>query len=325
LLALGKSIINFIYPFAVLEALAQSLYYTSYKTMTIANNRGNQFKQYFFMCRVFEGIINLVVPASLGFLLGKLGYSYIFVILSIVMLISFLLSFKVEASAKFKNTFDLKKFSNNIKDKKALRKIGFNSICYGLTDGGTLSLLLSLVIFMNYSNSTFGNYKGEDILGYLTSAVAAMSIVLSYFHKRKINSSNFLISYLPSVILTIIVAIPVSLTTKIFFLIAYRFINESIKIATTIEQDQVNYSLLPHITDKKYQREYLYYIEFMLNVGRILGMILIGLLYIITKDAHTLSYLFIVCTVFYLIFVLNINSLLKLQKSNTDNSIAIQN
>lgn len=318
LLVLGRNIVKIIYLFAVMEAIAQSLYYTSYKTMTVANNRGNAFKQYFSTCRIFEGIINFIVPASLGVLISEIGYSYIFVILSIVMMISFLMSFKVEASAKFNKTFNLKEFFKNMKDKKTYSSICLNSLCYGITDGGTTSLLLSLIIYTNYS--------GESTLGYLTSAVALTSIFLSQFHKTKINSKNFLITYLPTVILTIIIAFPVGMFTKIIFLIIYRFMNESIKVATCIEHDQTTYSFLPKVSDKKYQREYLYFIEFMLNVGRMLGMMLISLTFIVTKDVKYLSYLFIVCTIFYLVYILNLDKLLKKQSNeiNVDSNIVIQ-
>lgn len=314
LLLLGKNIVKIIYLIAILESLAQALYYTSYKTMVVANNKNASFKNYFSTSLAIEGIISLLVPASMGTLINKIGYTYIFAILSFIMGISFLLSFSVETSGKFNKDFQLKTFFSSIKDKNAFSKMIKNSVCYGLTDGGTASLLLSLVIYVNYSK--------ETTLGYLTSAVALTSICLSYFHKKKVNKDNFLNTYLPVAILTIIVTIPVSIATKLVFLVIYRFMNESVKVSTRIEHDQLTYSLLPNISEKKYQREYLYFIEFMLNIGRILGMLLIALVYVLTKNVKYLSYLFIVCTFFYLIYILNINKLLNINKdSNIENHL----
>lgn len=303
LLVLGGGIVKYIYPFAVFQGLTNSMYYTSYKTITVANNRDGGFRGYFSASRIIQYVLNVIVPLVMGKLLSLEIYTMIFIFLLMAMISSFISSFFIKSSGRFDSHFSLMEAKKNVRDWKDLRRIWRMSICAGLTSEGTSTLLLSLIIFLNH--------YGTDTLGYLTAAVSIMGILITLFHNNKVKKADFLITYMPACVLTMIIAVPLSFSNKLIILVVYKFLEQALITAGGIERDQLDYNMIGHVVPKKYQREYLYSIEFTLNVGRLIGMGLIAASILINQSK--LGILFIIVTSVYVIIFLTINMLIMAQ------------
>jgi len=291
---------------ALMQGLSQSLYYTVYKTI-ITDIANNSYGKYFAFARAGECTIGFICGIVFAEMIDNknLGFSAVFVVLiisSIFALISSLF-IKVKSRKKRQPHFRLVKFMKHTYNRHALYRVWAATICYGLTEGGLLAVLVNLVISINTS--------GNKTIGYLSSAVSLFAILYSFMHKRYINESNFKERLLPASIISFIIAIPLAFTGNILAIVAFRFISAALTGSILIERNRTTYDLITTITSPRYRKEYFYINEVMLDISRIVSMAMIFIVMHYTNDASNLTYLFIIGTIGYFIAILLLNGLYK--------------
>lgn len=307
LLFLGKNVVDYIYLIAIAEGLSQSLYYTVYKTLIMDLADKKNYGTYFSVARAGECIISFVCGIGMAEIITNFGFSVIFVILTISMVITLMTSFTIKTKLKNKtkkvSQFSVTKFIKHTHNRHALYRILAIQFCYGLGQGGLLAVLINLVISLKSG--------GNQTLGYLASAVSLFAIVYSFIHRKYIDQSNFKERLLPASILLFILAIPLALTGNLLVIIAFRFLDATLTTSTVIENDNTSYALLPTITAQKYKKEYFYVREVVLNVSRMLSMLLIILVIKIAGNNDYLQYLFLLGTIGYFACIVIIHGLYK--------------
>lgn len=70
LLVLKEKIVDYIYSFALLQALAISLYYATYENIICDINKSSNFKRYFAIDSLLSNLITIVAPLCLGILIN---------------------------------------------------------------------------------------------------------------------------------------------------------------------------------------------------------------------------------------------------------------
>ena len=305
LLVMKENVVNYIYLIAVIHGLAQSLYYTVYKTMITDIVDDNSYNKYFSYTKASESIVGLVCGIAFAEIISYVGFSAVFVILTITTFIAIIVSFTIKYKVKKKRVaeFNIPKFIKHTSNRHALYRLWTSAFCYGLGQGGLLAVLVSLVI------SIRGD--GNRTLGYLSSAVALFSILYSFIHKKYIDESNFKFRLLPASIILFVISIPLALTGNLLSIVAYRFIAEALTVSTLVERNRTTYCLIPTITTNRYRKEYFYSIEVILNISRIVSMLSIILVMNLTNNAENLTYLFMLGTVGFFVMIIIIDGLYK--------------
>ena len=305
LLFLGKDVVNYIYLIAIAEGLSQSLYYTVYKTLIMDLADKKNYGAYFSVARAGECIISFICGIGMAEIITNFGFSVIFVILTISMVITLISSFTIKTKLKNKKVtpFSVTNFIKHTHNRHALYRILAIQFCYGLGQGGLLAVLINLVISLKSG--------GNQTLGYLASAVSLFAIAYSFIHRKYIDQSNFKERLLPASVILFLLAIPLALTGNILVIVAFRFLDSALTTSTVIENDNTSYALLHTITAKKYKKEYFYVREGVLNLSRMMGMELIILVIKLTGSNDYLPYLFLLGTVGYFACIVVINGLYK--------------
>ena len=85
-------------------------------------------------------------------------------------------------------------------------------------------------------------------------------------------------------------------------------------VITDINGNSLTYELLPKITDENYQNDYLWNIQFIFDIGRIVGYTLVLIVAYYWYDS--LKYLFIIFSFGFVIRTIIINNLMKNSKVN---------
>lgn len=308
LLVLGENIVSYIYIFALYYAFSQCLYWTTYEVMIYDLNTQQGFKKYFSYDSMVANISAIIFPALFGIILANYSYTVVFSILSVIAMISFLLSFTIKDAPINCQRINLKESKQKIKDKKLLAYTGIQSILDGLTNGGVIQMLTTLIIFCKYENEAF--------MGKVSSIIAIVCVVVAIFSKKKINKDNFFRIVFPITFLLFLITIPISFYTSLIFIIVYKLCTELCDVLTNIEGNAVTFECFDNVLDEKYKVDYQWFIEVTLATGRSIGLIAIILICILSNNSvEVLTILFIYFTTFYMLRTIVIEKIRKMQRN----------
>lgn len=303
LLFLRENIVNVIYLFAIIYAFSQCLYWSSYEVIIDNLNNKNNFNKYFTYDSVINNITSVIFPIVFGNIIEDYSYNLVFAVLVGITIISFLLSFTIKNVKIDCEKIQFKKSIKTIKNKKMFKIMGFQAICDGLTNGGVISLLATLVLY--------SNIKSEGDIGALSSIIALICIFAATIVEKKVNYKNYKKIVLPLVIIMFLITIPISLKSNVILIAIYQLLISLGNVLTNIEGNALVFSGISYIIDSKFKVDYYWFIELFLNIGRGIGIIMILIFFNITKDINSLIILFIFFSAFYIVRALVIITLQK--------------
>lgn len=298
-----ENIVNFIYLFAIIYAFSQCLYWSSYEVIIDNLNHKNNFNKYFTYDSVINNITSVVFPIIFGNVIEGYSYQLVFLILVGITIVSFILSFTIKDVKIDCEKIQPKKSIKTIKDKKLFKLMSFQAVCDGLTNGGVISLLATLILY--------NNVKSEGIIGNLSSVIALICIFAAIVVEKKVNYKNYKKIVLPLVTMMFLITIPISLKSSAILIAIYQLLIALGNVLTNIEGNALVFKGINYILDAKYKVDYYWFIELFLNIGRAIGIIMILLLFNIFKDINSLIILFIFFSAFYIVRALVIIALQK--------------
>ena len=298
-----ENIVNFIYLFATIYAFSQCLYWSSYEVIIDNLNNKDNFNKYFTYDSVINNITSIVFPVIFGNIIEGYSYNLVFMFLVGITIISFTLSFAIKDAKIDCQKIQLKKSIKTIKDKKLFRLMSFQAICDGLTNGGVISLLSTLVLY--------NNVKSEGVIGNLSSIIALICIFVAIVVEKKVNYKNYKKIVLPLVTMMFLITIPISLKNNVILIAIYQLLIALGNVLTNIEGNALVFKGINYILDTKYKVDYYWFIELFLNIGRAIGIIMILIFFNIFKDIDSLIILFIFFSAFYIVRALVIIALQK--------------
>lgn len=254
-------------------------------------------------------VTKVLVPIFLGAYITFTSYQIAAILILIFSLIKIFNSFFIENRNVDNKKVDLKKFIEEFHNHKEypIGKIYLIEFLKGITVNGVLSLVVSLLIIYEF--------KTELKLGIWTSIfsvcmVVTMTIFARHYNKKEAN--KILTVCMISIIVSFICMLfSINKTTIILYNLVYNIFIQIMYAITDIRL--FDYSNKPPF-DKELNTEYFMFRELFLNIGRVLGyviLLLVGLLH----NTKYLKILFL-CTTVVLILIIYISKKLTKYESN---------
>ncbi len=304
LLVLRENIINYIYIFALLQSFAISLYYATYENITCNINKNNNYKKYFSVDSLLSNLMSILAPLCLGTLIETFSYIVAFGVLLIITIACFIFSLFLNNENIECQKLEISKYFKSIKNKKIYQKTILQNFFDGFNTGGPVMVLTTILIYSHISN--------ETIVGGINSMSNIMGVLVSLLCIKVINKRNFGKLIVPSTIIIFLLTIPISINFNIILICIFIILNQISIVITDINGNSLTYELLKEITELKYQNDYLWNIQFIYDIGRIVGYSIVLLVSFYWYDY--LKYLFILFSFGFVIRSLIINNLMKQSK-----------
>lgn len=305
LLILRENIVNYIYIFALLQSFAISLYYATYENITCNINKNDNYKKYFSIDSLLANLISIVAPLCLGVLIETYSYIVAFGVLFIITIGCFIFSLFLNNEKIECEKIKVLEYFKSIKDKKIYRKTLVQNFFDGFNTWGPVGVLTTVVIYSQITN--------EAIVGGINSISNIIGVLFSILCIKIINKNNFGKLIIPTTIIIFLLTIPISIKFSLILVCTYVILNQIGVIITDINGNSLTYELKNNIIDEKYKNAYLWNIQFIFDIGRIVGYSLV--LIIATYWYDYLKYLFIIFSLGFVIRSVVINNLMKFSKS----------
>jgi len=304
LLILRENIINYIYIFALLQSFSISLYYATYENITCSINKNNSYKKYFSIDSLLQNLMSILAPLCLGTLIVTLSYIVTFGVLLVITIGCFVLSLFLNNEKIQCQKIEVSNYLKSIKNKKIYQKNILQNFFDGFNTGGPVGVLTTVIIYSQISN--------EAIVGGINSVSNIIGVLISLLCIKVINKRNFGKLIIPTTIVIFLLAIPISINFSVIVVCLYIILNQISVVITDINGNSLTYELLPEITETKYQNDYLWNIQLIFDIGRIVGY---GIVLIVSYYRYDyLKYLFIIFSFGFIIRSLILNNLMKQSK-----------
>lgn len=304
LLVLRENIVNYIYIFALLQSFAISLYYATYENITCNINKNNSYKKYFSIDSLLSNLMSILAPLCLGALIETFSYIVAFGVLLIITIGCFVLSFFLNNENVQCQKIEVSKYLKSIKNKKIYRQTLLQNFFDGFNTWGPIGVLTTVIIYSQISN--------ETIVGGINSMSNIIGVLVSLLCIKVINKKNFGKLIIPTTIIIFLLTIPISTNFSVIVVCLYIILNQIGIVITDINGNSLTYELLTEITETKYQNDYLWNIQFIFDIGRIVGYGIVLLVSYYWYDY--LKYLFILFSFGFVIRSLILNNLMKQSK-----------
>lgn len=269
-------IVKYIYPFAILMAFREAIYWIPQMMLVYNVNKENTYKKYFSCNHIIEKTWIIISTFLTGYLITENSYDFVFLIIIALGVIVYLATFKLDKVSYEQNPIEIKKMKELLKDKDAKRTYKIFTL-FGMNSGGVLIVLIQLVIFMQF-NSEFS-------IGYLNAIFALIATITTLLVNKHLKPKQYKKAFMVAAILIVLAIIPMVINTNFTFFVIYNIAlniaGQIVSIVLAINRFQVN----ENEKFKNYRLENIMLGEIYLAIGRVTGFIL---LYITGKIAFNI-------------------------------------
>lgn len=283
-------------------------YYMPHEVATMNSNKRNQIGKFIGLSSTLSLIAGFIGPLFSGFMIDYVSYFYIFIILSILSIICFILSFNIDIIKVDKPTYGIVKFLRDTHQVKFIRRAYVGHSFYKLSNDIIVKSFIPILIYLKTgTNFSVGVYSA------LASILAGIMISLySYYWKNK--SSAMWIS----TIVQIIVSFSILIWSSLIVFIIYYFVK---MITSQLLQNGTNETVLSilHNTDFKfYAIENFVTYNFYNLAGNFIGCILCLVFYNLFNNVLALTILLALVSLTQIIATMCMLSSDKLKKEALD-------
>lgn len=263
---------------AIFYGIAESLYWSAHDVMNMEIVDNDNRKSYMTAKRILSKLIHIIIPIILGTSIELTSFTsisiYIFVLTLFQMMISLYIDVsKFEIKGK-KEKYSLKKFMNelSIVQKEKLKQVYKLSFLYGVMMD-TIRVLVIIITIMTFKTSLN--------LGILTTLFSICTIISLYvfnkFYQRKSLKSLLIFCSVLAVSGVIGLLLNINKTTLVIYNFTYSITVYILEVMFKIKTDNI----IREFNIEKWIVEYHTFIDFFMELGRIIGfllMLIIGLL-----------------------------------------------
>lgn len=286
------AIVKYIYPFAMLMAFREAIYWIPQKMLIFNVNKEGSYKKYFSYMQIIEKVWIILSTLATGYLIVENSYEFVFMIIIGLGIIIYLTTFSLDKVEYKQSSIDTKKMSEMLKDKDAKRAYRMY-LFYGMNQGGVLTVLIQLVIFMQF-NSEFS-------MGYLNAIFATIASVTLILLNKYLKPKNYQKIFIMAGLLVICSIIPMVIYTKFSLFIVYNIaLNIGGPIITTMQMVNL-FQLNESKQFENYKLENMMLSEIYLAIGRVTGFVL---LYIVGNIAFNILSIKILIMISSLLIIL---------------------
>lgn len=316
LLIAGEKISNYIIPFAIFASIGNAFYYYPEQILIKRVNKENNFQNYITKDQILKYTVNIVLPILLGYCISKNSYDLAFIILIVLISISFIFSLFINGIEINHGKINLKSFFNNINkngNKKLMKILSLRTIFRGLSSFGVLTTLISIITFLVVST--------ELSLGSISSFITIISIITVYlmnkFVKRKSLSKAFIpIAVIQSILVIILTFSMIyfdiskslyigtaSISIGFLLVLLYNLVNGISNPIFETSNSIVYYECMnkQNITSED-EPNYVFWFEIMINASRSFGYLVLIFVSMIGFNLNVIALLIVGFTLMYIAF-----------------------
>ncbi len=276
LILLKENIVKYIYAFAILAAFREAVYWIPQKMLTFNVNEKGSYKKYFSYMQILEKVWIILSTFATGYFIVANSYEFVFTIIIGLGIIIFLTTFSLDKVEYKQNSLDTKKMGEMLKNKETKKAYNIY-LFYGMNQGGVLTVLIQLVIFMQFNS--------ELSMGYLNAIFATIASITLLLINKYLKINNYKKAFTFSGLLIICSIIPMLIDTRFSLFVVYNIaLNIGGPIIITMQLVNL-FQLNEDKQFKNYKLENIMLSEIYLAIGRVTGFVL---LYIVGKLTFTI-------------------------------------
>lgn len=325
LLITGQNISQYIIPFAIFSSIGNAFYYYPEQILIKRVNKEDNFQNYITKDQILKYTINILLPIMLGYCISKNSYSLAFIVLIVLILISFIFSLLIKGIEVKHGRINLNPFFANISrqgNKKLMKLMSLRTLFRGLSSFGVLATLISIITFFVVTT--------ELSLGSISSFITVISIITIYLLNKFVKRKSLAKAFIPIAILQSVVVILLT------FGMIYFDINKSLYIGTMsislgfaliLLYNIVNGISNPIFETSNYilyyecmsrqkipiedEPNYVFWFEIMINISRSLGYLILIFVSMIGFDLNVIALLIVAFTLMYIAFAYTLTKINK--------------
>ena len=308
IITLKEKIIEHLGLISILYGISSSAYWFSYNLFAINKIDNKTRTEYTVKSKIISSIIGILCPIILGSIITVTNYELTAVIILIISVIQIILSFMLSPDKETNLCkFNIKETWNKLKNNKQIRKISIVEFLIGMNvSDGALESLMTILIF--------NSFKTAMNLGIITSITTILSMIsvklYGKIYKKKDDKNLIIISSIFPVIAVLILLIWRNNVTIIIYNVCYVVFTSLLTLTREIRLFNISDS---HIVDKNNQCEFFALREGILNIGRVVGYVML-LLAGLTGNTVILSIVMFLLTLSILAMGLNIAKIEKFEE-----------
>ena len=307
IIVLNKNIVNHLGLISVLYGLSASVYWFPYNLFVINKVDNKDRTKFTVKLQIISSITGIVCPLILGSIISVTNYELTAIIILIISLIQIILSFLLTKDEQTDlPKFDLIKTCKKLRNNKQIKKMSKVEFYIGMNQSGALETLKTILIF--------NSFKTNMNLGIITSVTTIISMIFirtyGKIYKERNDKNIILLSSVLPIIAVFILLFYKNSITIIIYNICYVVFTALLSLMREIRLYNIADS---NIVDKNNQCEYFTFREFILNLGRISGFVLL-LIAGISGSELLLNVIMIVLTFTILLMGLNLRKIDKFEE-----------
>lgn len=274
IIILKEKIIKHLLLIAFFSGLSTAVYWFPYNLFVINKINNKNRTNFTVKNETMTATINIIFPILFGTIISKTNFELTALIILGISIIQLLLSFFLINDKEDKYpSFNINKTIKLIKNNKEIKNLLLAQFIFGMTTYGSLEQLKTILIIQSL--------KTNLNLGIITSLATILSIITikiySKIYKEKNDKNIILLSSILPVISVFIIFFIKNPFTIILYNIFYTVFTTLLHLTANIRLFNISDS---KIIDKNNQCEFFTLREITLNIGRILGFIV---MYLISK------------------------------------------
>ena len=279
IIILNKNMVNHLALISFLYGLSAAVYWFPYNLFVINKVDNNDRTNFTVKLQIISSITGIICPLILGSLISVINYQLTAIVILIISLIQIILSFMLSKDEKsYYPKFDIIKTMKQIKNNKQIKRMSMVEFLIGLSSSsGALEILKTIIIF--------NSFKTNFNLGVITSITTVISMIFiklyGIIYKKRNDKNVILISSIIPMLAVYILFLSRNTCTIVIYNVCYVVFTSILSLTREIRLYNIADSF---IIDKDNQCEYFVFREFILNLGRITGFIMLLIASIISSD-----------------------------------------
>ena len=325
LLLAGEQIANYIVPFALFSSIGNAFYYYPEQIIIKRINHEKDFQNYITKDQILKYTVNIIIPILLGYCISKNSYELAFVILILLIFISFIFSLFMKGFDLKHEKINLKKFFTNVKNndnQKLVKLLSLRTVFRGLSSFSVLSTLITMLTFIVVST--------ELSLGSISSFITIISILAIYLTNKFVKKEHLTKAFIPmAIIQSIIIVIltvgmiyfdtenllhigSITISMAFFLVLLYNIVNGIINPIFETSNSIIYYECMcKQNIDIKDEPTYIFWFEIMINISRSLGYLILIFVSNIGFNLNIIAYLIVIFTLMYIVFAYIMRKIVK--------------
>ncbi len=316
ILFMKDSIKDYIIMLGVVKGIGEAFYWVPRHYMTFKMNKSSQAKKFFSIDQAIANVQDIVVPITLGGIIGASSgvYTPIIGIMVIILLLAFIVSGWLDLGVIDVEPIQIENFKKLLNSKHApsIKKAYLSTFFTGIATNGVLTQVINMLIYLVYK-SEFGLGTFKSVPGLI---IAVIMFIIGHYLKDEKFKNVLKITGILGVCSLLLLVYKVNSVT----LIVYSVITGIAFAITGIIASANLVKLLKHESEKKYTLENIIINETAVTAGRVLGYSVLYSLGTISPDASGLKIVLIFLTICVAMRVLELILSIKDEEEHTNHA-----